>query len=334
MAEINSARGRMQAVNKPDFFIVGAPKSGTTALYSYLAGHPDIGMAKEKEPHLFASDVVGHQRGSSTLAQYLRNFDHATGKRRIGEASTSYLASRRACQEIRDFNPNAQMIVMVRNPIDVIHALHSQRVLAGREHITRFESAVDSLETRYWQSGRYRGEAVLQLSYREATRLSGQIQRYFDAFGRQRVHVILFDDFARAPGIEYEEVLRFLGVRSDGRRDFEIINGNRRMRSEALQKTLRQLSGKFWRIERAFPTWCREARAIAARLNYVHEPRPAMDAGFRRRLEVEYAPEIRNLEKLLGRTLEHWLAGSSRVVQNPEPSGSHLDDCPVAQLGR
>ncbi|MGD0599136.1 MAG: sulfotransferase [Terriglobales bacterium] len=297
----------MPTVNKPDFFIVGAPKSGTTALYSYLGGHPDIGMSKHKEPHFFAPDILGHQRQSRTLAQYLSNFDRATGKSRIGEASTGYLASRRAPQEILDFNPSAQIIVMLRNPIDVIHSLHSMRLCSGAEHITRFELAVDSQEQRYWQLGPLRGEPVPSLSYREMTRFSEQIQRYFDAFGRERVHVILFDDFAKAPGIAYEKVLSFLGLRSDGRRSFEIINGNRRMRSKAVQLRLQRLkqSKALGRFERAFPTLWQEARAIVGRLNFVYERRPAIEAGFRQRLEMEYAPEFRNLERLLGRSLDH-----------------------------
>jgi len=279
----------MYTVNKPNFFIVGAPQSGTTALYSYLSGHPDVGMSKDKEPHFFASDIVGHQRRSATLEQYLSNFDHATGKSRIGEASP---ASRRAPQGILDFNRTAQIIVILRNPIDVIHALHSQRVFTGMEHITRFELAVDSRETRYWQSGPFQGQPILQLGYREITRFSDQIQRYFDAFDRERVHVILFDDFANAPGIAYEKVLSFLGLRSDGRRNFELINSNKRMRSQAVQKRLRQLSKRLWRLERSLPAWCREVRAMAARLNFVYEPRPAIEPGFRQRLEMEYAPEV------------------------------------------
>ncbi len=297
----------MPTVSKPDFFIVGAPKCGTTALYTYLGGHPDIGMSKHKEPHFFAPDILGHQRPSRTLAQYLSNFDRATGKRRIGEASTGYLASRRAPQEILDFNPSAQIIVMLRNPIDVIHSLHSMRLCCGAEHITRFELAVDSQEERYWQLGPLRGEPVPRLSYREITRFSEQIQRYFDTFGRERVHVILFDDFAKAPGIAYEKVLSFLGLRSDGRRNFEIVNGNRRMRSKAVQRQLQRLkrSKALRRFERAFPALWQEARAIVGRLNFVYERRPAIEAGFRQRLEMEYAPEIRNLERLLGRTLDH-----------------------------
>jgi hypothetical protein len=294
-------------LNKPDFFIVGAPKCGTTALYTYLAGHPDIGMSKDKEPGFFASDVEGHQRRSATLEQYLSNFDHASGKRRIGEASTGYLASPGTPQEIHDFNPSAQIIVMLRNPIDVLQAWHSQRVFSGVEHIRKFEIAVDSQETRRWQFGPFRGEPVLRSSYREITRFSEHIQRYFDVFGKERVHIILFDDFVKTPAIEYEKVLSFLGLRTDGRRNFEIVNSNKRVRFPALQTWLRNLSKTRWPLERTWPALYRAVRAIVERLNFVYEPRPAIDAAFRQQLEMEYAPEIRALEKLLGRTLNHWL---------------------------
>lgn len=293
----------MSVVNKPDFFIVGAPKCGTTALYSYLSRHPDIGMSKVKEPQFFASDTLGHQRLSATLEQYLSNFDRAAGKSRIGEASTGYLASRRAPREIHDFNPSAQIIVMLRNPIDVLHAMHSQRLLCGSEHITRFELAVDSQETRYCASGPFRGEPDLLPSYRETTRFSEQIQRYFDTFGRERVHVIWFGDFAISPGIAYENVLSFLGLCSDGRHDFEPVNANKHVRSQAAQRWLWQLSARLGGFKRSFPTLYREARSMSRRLNHVYAVRPAIEVVFRRQLEVEYAPELRNLERLLGRPL-------------------------------
>jgi hypothetical protein len=309
----------MPTPNKPNFFIVGAPKCGTTALYSYLAGHPDVGMSKNKEPHFFATDVMSDQRPSPTLSHYLSNFDHAAKKKRIGEASTSYLASRIAPEAILKFTPDAQIIVMVRNPINALHAMHSQRLRNGCEHITQFEVAVDSEETRYWQSRPFRGKPVLNSSYRETIRFVEQIQRYFNVFGRERVHVIVFDDLASAPRAAYLKVLSFLGLPDDDRRNFKIVNGNKRIRSQTVQNGLRYLSRKLWRMEQVFPTWCQEARDVAARLNYVHEPRPAMDAAFRQQLEMEYASEIRDLEDILQRNLNHWLTRPNRSLATIAP---------------
>jgi hypothetical protein len=270
-------------------------------------------MSKRKEPQFFASDVLGYQRASTTLEKYLSNFDHAVGKSRIGEASTAYLASRTAPQEILDFNPSAQAIIMVRNPVDVICAEHSERVFGGTEHITRFELAFNAQETRYWRSGPFRGQPVHGLDYRAVTRFSEQIRRYFDLFGRERVRVILFDDFVISPGIVYETVLSFLGLQPDGRHNFEVANQNRRARSPQLQKLLRHPPRGLLRLKRLFPKLGREVRATAERFNVVHEVRPTLDATFRQRLEKEYTPEVHRLEELLGRPLDHWLSASESV---------------------
>jgi hypothetical protein len=72
-------------------------------------------------------------------------------------------------------------------------------------------------------------------------------------------------------------------------------------------------------MEQVFPTWCQEARDVAARLNYVHEPRPAMDAAFRQQLEMEYASEIRDLEDILQRNLNHWLTRPNRSLATIAP---------------
>lgn len=237
---------------------------------------------KKKEPHFFGSDNTRHQRHSTTLAQYLSQFDHISGKHRIGEASTGYLSYQSAAQEISDFNPSAQIIIMLRNPIDVLHAIHSQMLFSGMEHISQFELAVDSQQRRVWQFGPWRGEPVLRTGYREVVRFSEQIRRYYDVFGRERVHVILFDDFASAPRLAYENVLSFLGVGSDQKSNFKIVNGNKGIRSRVVQDWLRHLSTEYPRVERSFPGLVRGARAAVAHLNYVDQPRPLIKAEFSR----------------------------------------------------
>ena len=173
----------------PDFFLVGAPKCGTTALHTYLSRHPDIGMARAKEPNFFAADTVRH-RAFPTLPHYLSNFDGIRGKARIGEGSVLYLSSPAAPQAIHNFNTSAQIIIMLRDPIEVMHALHSQRLHGGSEHMVSFEAAVESTETRYWLQGPFKGEPVGGLSYRELTHFSSQVRRYFEIFGRKNVHAI------------------------------------------------------------------------------------------------------------------------------------------------
>jgi len=100
---------------KPNFFIVGAPKCGTTSMTEYLKQHPDIFIPEEKEPHYFGSDLE-YPRITKTEAQYLRLFSEAQDERRLGEASVWYLFSQRAAQEIYEFNPLSRIIIMLRTP--------------------------------------------------------------------------------------------------------------------------------------------------------------------------------------------------------------------------
>ncbi len=287
---------------KPDFFIVGAPKCGTTALYTYLSHHPDIGMSRAKEPNYFAADTVAH-RTFSTLQHYLINFDGAAGKSRIGEASVMYLSSPAAPVAIRDFNRFAQIIIMVRDPVEVLHALHSQNLHGGSEHILDFERALTSDEPRFWLQGPFRGKPVGGPTYRELVRFSMQIRRYLEIFRHEQVHIISYEEFAISPKTAYEGVLSFLGLNSDERQDFPIVNANRRVRYLTPHRCMRH--PVFLDLKRKFPGLARHTRAALDVLNVVEERRPAVDGDLRRRLDMEYAEEKQELNALLERSTQY-----------------------------
>ncbi|MGH6917730.1 MAG: sulfotransferase, partial [Geminicoccaceae bacterium] len=76
----------------PDFFIVGAPKCGTTALYNYLRDHPRIFLPERKEVHFFCDDLNFPTRSAiRDWNEYLALFVGATDYMLIGETSASYL---------------------------------------------------------------------------------------------------------------------------------------------------------------------------------------------------------------------------------------------------
>ena len=296
-------------VPRPNLFVVGAPKCGTTALYTYLGRHPDIFMCPIKEPQFFAGDIFSHQRCIRTLPEYLSCFAAARNQRRLGEASTAYLGSRTAANEIKAFSPTARVIIMLRNPVDVMYAEHSQRVFGNMEHIVNFEIALESQEPRRWRSGPFKDEEIIRLSYRELSRFGEQVRRYFDVFGRQNVHVVLYDEFKIDTRAVYTGVLRFLEVDySHHDTDYPIINANRRARSVRVQELLRyppkHLQGF---ARRALPRTLRSAIVRSLhRLNVVYQCRPPMDQALRRRLQKEYEPEVEQLSHLLGRDLSAW----------------------------
>jgi hypothetical protein len=293
----------LKTSNKPDFFIVGAPKCGTTALYTYLKQHPEIFISPKKEPQFFASDVLGDRRHTCTWSDYLSCFAAAHGEKRIGEASVAYLGSRCAPKEIKAFNPAAKIIIMLRNPVDMMHSLHSQRLVYNTEYCS-FDAALDAEERQGLVLARYVG-----LSYREAARYPDKVRRYFDVFGRENVHVIVYDDLVKDTCGVYRKVVGFLGVGLDFQpRTFPIINANKRVRNRQLYKFLTRPPEVARNLSRVLlPRPLRLLLAAALRrLNTVYEERPPMSLELRSRLQAEFRPEVEELSNLLDRDLSAW----------------------------
>ena len=199
----------------PDVFIVGAPKCGTSAMHQYLAAHPDIYMAK-KEMHTFGGDLrFGPQFYRRNLQEYLAEFAARKGQRRAGEASVWYLFSTQAAAEIHAFNPEARIIIMLREPAEMLHSLYYQFRFDGNEHLPTFAEALAAEPDRRAGRGIPRQAHFAQgLVYRDTARYTEQVRRYFDVFGRERVHVIIYDDLAADVSATYCKTLDFLGVDS------------------------------------------------------------------------------------------------------------------------
>jgi hypothetical protein len=291
----------------PDFFIVGAPKCGTTAMYQYLAEHPEIYTSPAKELHLFGTDLtIWHPR--ITKERYLFHFSEAKDEKRLGEASVWYLYSRRAAQEIREFSASAGIIIMLRNPVDMLYSLHSQFLADGDETLSDFKAALEAERDR--KRGLrvpVRARTAEVLFYRDVAKYTQQVQRYFDAFGRENVHIIIYDDLQQDLAGVYGKTLQFLNVDTNYFPDFRVINPNRRVRAKALRhfivnppRVVRWLAGSVpHRLQRFVVE-------RLTRLSIKYEARPPMDSELRRSLQVECAPEVERLSELLGRDLTLW----------------------------
>ncbi len=302
--------------NVPNLFIVGAPKSGTTALWSYLGDHPDVFMAG-KEYHFFGSDLAHNQvRVPATTETYLRFFDGAAGQRYRGEASVGYLCSTGAAREIHEFSPDSRIIAILRNPVDMMHSLHSEMLFQGDEDIAEFAAALDAEHDR--KEGRRIPPAcqgLWTLFYRDIARYADQVERYFDVFGRQRVHVIVFDDFKADPGNSYREMLEFLELDPDARPEFPVVNANKVARSAATVKLLRRPPSAFRRVAHMVVPSQHLRRSLGRRLqsmNTVERSRDPLPPDLRRSLQIELADDVERLGTLLGRDLSAWNATPSR----------------------
>jgi hypothetical protein len=299
---------------RPNFFIVGAPKCGTTALYDYLKPHPEVFLPNLKEPKFFATDLDSGGEWEARYfvreeEDYLSLFAGARSEKRVGEASAVYLSSEVAAQRIKEFSSAAKIIVMLRNPVEMMHALHNQRVFDGFEDIEDFEEALSAEAER--RKGRRLPEKVVNakaLLYREMACYAGQLERFLKAFGAENVHVIIFDDFKSDPAASYAAVLRFLEIDESFRPEFKVSNASKRVRSRLLQRMLqnRPLRGRLFGGGLLPAALRQKAIGKFRRLNTRFEPRPPMSAELRRSLQREFAAEVEKLSGLLDRDLTYW----------------------------
>ncbi len=295
---------------RPSFFIVGAPKCGTTALSTYLATHPEIFVCSPKEPYYFADDLPGLPRISS-LDQYLALFGRAAkGVKAAGEASAVYALSSVAIERIAKFDPAARIIFMVRNPVEIAHAFHSELLYDTSEDEPSFETAWRLQERRGLGGAiprRCREPQLLQ--YRRVSMVGAQAERLLSVFPRSQVMFILHDDLAVDPLRVYRGVLSFLGVRDDDRAEFPRVNENKEVRSRALATALS-------RPPRAISTiadWGRRTLGMRGgfldplrRLNRRRVQRRELTPTFRKELSAEFESDMRKLERAMGRSLAHW----------------------------
>jgi hypothetical protein len=285
---------------KPDLFIIGAPKSGTTSLYDYLGGHPQVYMSPTKEPLYFCPDVPGG--GTHRLeyprdeAAYLALFSDAKDQLRLGEATTRYLVSRDAARLVAEFQPGALAIAMLRNPVDLVYALHNERVSQGHEPITGFGAAIAKDETQ-------------SRGYREAALFSEPLRRWFEALGRERVHVVVFDDFASDPQAALRNVLTFLELDADYQpASFASRNASHRQRGWV--RTIVDSRAGNWLTHDALAAVIGPNRRARLALRFRHSrvnrrvvQRQPMDPALRAKLADEFRPDVARLSEMLGRDL-------------------------------
>lgn len=297
----------------PNFFIVGAQKSGTTALYWYLRQHPNVFMPERKEPSYFAFDGPPTFRGPGAAnravldrAAYERLFDPGAGCAGRGEASTSYLYSTQAPPRILDAVPDARLMAILRHPADRAYSAFQQLKRDGREPARDFAEAL-ALEPRRieenWAYG-YR--------YRDFGYYGRQLARYYDLFPRDRIRVFLHEDLRDRPNDVVRDAFSFLGVDPAFTPDLSVEPNVSGIPRGGLVGFLIGFRSPLRPIVRALPRAIRErVKQAGARRTLV---RTRVDPELRDRLTADYAEDIRRLAALIGRDLSHWLAPAARAA--------------------
>jgi hypothetical protein len=302
----------------PDFFIVGQPKSGTTALYEMLRRHPQVFMPELKETWFFAQELryryrrLGPEtRHPDTLEQYLALFAPAAPEQRIGEASPSYLWSRMAAARIARARPDARIIAILREPASFLYSLHLQYLQSDIETEKDFRRAIELEPLRREGKALPRSSARPQaLLYSDQVRYVEQLRRYDAVFAPEQILVLIYEDFRADNEATVRSVLRFLHV--DDRTAIESIEANPavRVRSPRLQGLTRSLYLGRSPTTRAVKELIkvstpRSLRRRALALEYraqLGKPRPP-DPAWMVELRRRFKDEVVQLERYLERDL-------------------------------
>lgn len=314
---MEDARGGARPRGAPDFFIVGHPKCGTTALYEMLRRHPQVFMPEVKEPWYFSTDLYEHapprpQGIPATLDAYLDLFAPAAPGQRLGEASPHYLWSHTAASEIAKVQPDAKIIAILREPASFLRSLHLQNLQSHYEQEKDLRRALD-LEGQRRQGHKLPRRSLWPqvLLYSEHVRYVEQLQRYEAVFPAKQVLVLIYDDFRADNEATVRRVLRFLEVDPDAPTLTTEANPTVAMRSQQLDELVHSLAvgtNPFARaVKRAVkaltPQGARRTLLRGFQRRIVASEPAQTDERLMAELRERYRGEVQALSEHLGRDL-------------------------------
>jgi len=292
-------RNSSLSIARPNFFVLGVPKCGTTTLHEVLIAHPNIFMTKQKEPRFFDTDTY-YNRG---FDRYLR--DHFRGAacfKARGEASPTYLRSGKARDRIRgDLGKDLRFVVILRDPVKRAWSAYLQECRRGLETET-FERALELEPTRlsrdptcaaYFLGGLY----------------ARQLRVWFEAFPREHFLVLLTEDLAERPDSVARQAFAFLNVDPEVELPLSSpANVRGTPRHARLAAALNRPGVIMATLKHLVPYTSRQrVRRLINRWNRrPFEKTPTIDPAIARALRRRYYDEILAVEEIIGRDLGMW----------------------------
>jgi hypothetical protein len=286
---------------KVDFFIVGAPKAGTTSLYHYLNEHPQVEMSSQKEPDYF-SDKAIHEQGMyygknrvDTLDKYESLF---VQKESVvyGEASVSYLFYDNVAEDIKKYNPKAKIIIMLRNPIE--------RAFSHYLMDYRLGLISDSFENIIARKSKHKNAHLFYQQYIEVSQYVKQIQRYLDFFEKENILFIDYEDFKKNVSKTVDQVYNFLNISAEFAAD---INTKHNAFTMPKNKVIRFIySFVFLRkiLTFLFPIYLVKNIRV---LLFKADKKPELLKETRSQLRIIFNDDIKKLEEVLGKNYSKWI---------------------------
>lgn len=313
-------------------FIVGAPRCGTTTLASFLQQHPDVCFSAVKEPHFFSRDEVAALPESELeplveTEYWQRFFGHCDGDPKLyAEGSVTYLYVPERMAPILKLWPEAKFVIALRDPVAMLPSLHARLLVTGDETIRDFPTAWAKISDR--AEGKSVPKSAIDprwLRYDWAGKLGENVERFIAAVGRDRCHIVLFDDLANDPQNTYRDVCRFLGIEPWAGTDFEPQRINKTIRIGWLQRLLKRppkavrtaLAGeKFHAREKQVGSAQSPALSAIFRVrkrllqwNKIPAKRQPLDPIVRQQIIDRLRDDVILLSKTIDRDLSHWLGG-------------------------
>lgn len=279
-------------MTRPNFFLVGAAKSGTSAMANFVAQHPQIFMSAVKEPY-FLSEVP-----ECTLEEYLGLFKEGRNFAIRGEATTGYLFDKSSPRKINEFAPNAKIAMILRNPVDMAFSFWQYLKINGSEYLDFFEA----LETR--AVGLRRDEATRLTGrpenylYVSRARYADQVQRYLDRFPREQLHIILYDEFNSAQSETLAGLFSFLEVDSTFEPTMKRVNVTGERRSRLLQNLTQR---RYPMLKSLLPLKARKrVREVIKRINSTRTTSWQLSDAERAKVWVYFEDDVARLETITG----------------------------------
>jgi hypothetical protein len=309
-----SAAGASAAGSIPDFFVLGHPKSGTTALYDMLAQHPQIHVGG-KEPAFFSTELRIRDTPAETpktLSDYATWFGAARPEQLVGDVSVSYLWSQQAPSLIAKAQPEARVIALLREPSQFLHSMHMQWLQDYIEVETDLRRALELEQPR--REGRELSEETYWprvLLYSDFTHYVEQLQRYRELFPPERIMVLIYDDFRADNASTLRRVLRFLDVDEEIQLEPAHSNGSVQVGSPRMHALLRSLIVADHPASRAVnrslkaltPTSMRQDALRRVRDRFVYRAPVPPEQDVMIELRRRYKPEVQALSEYLQRDL-------------------------------
>lgn len=294
----------------PGFFVVGAPKAGTTSLYGYLRLHPEVYLPDTKELHYFSHrELLARDKGPGdngavqdiccSMDEYRRHYSSNKADKLAGDISPSYLFYYEIAEEISSACQNSKIIIMLRNPAEKAYSQYCHLVRSGRETLS-FRDGLDR------ESDRVRAGWNDMWYYVSGSRYLNGVKKYIDVFGRDNVKIIYFEDFRNNTSVVMREVCDFLGISSSYDLGTEHVHnkGMGAMRLGLIGKSLTE--SKFLRalinkVPRRF-----ESKIKNMIKPLIFKSKDMMDESMRREIIESLSDDIRALEEVVGKK-SYWI---------------------------